>query len=60
MRELAGKDGVLDSMQTLSVQSEEPSEVEQRLPVEGKNQEKRESKISDKNVKVPYVWCLWC
>ena len=55
MRELAGKDGVLDSMQTLSVQSEEPSEVEQRLPVEGKNQEKRESKISDKNVKVPYV-----
>ena len=49
MRELVGKDGVLDSMQTASVQGEGPSEVERKLPVEGKNQEKRENKT---NVKV--------
>ena len=52
MRELVGKDGVLDSMQTASVQSEGPSEVELKLPVEGKNQEKRENKTNNANVKV--------
>ena len=52
MREFVGKDGVLDSMQTASVQSEGPSEVELMLPVEGKNQEKRENKTNSTNVKV--------
>jgi hypothetical protein len=52
LRELAGKDGVLDSMQTISVQSEAPSEAELRLTVEAKSRDKKENKLTDGNIKV--------
>lgn len=52
MRELAGKEGALDPSQAGSVQSEVASEVELRLPVEGKNQGKTDSKLIDANLKV--------
>ncbi len=47
---MVGKDGVLDSMQTVSVQSEAPSEADLRVPVEGK--EKKENKLTEGNNKV--------
>ena len=47
---MAGKDGVLDSIQTASLQSEVASEV--RVPVVGKTMEKKENKTAIENHKV--------
>lgn len=53
LRELAGKDGVLDSMQTVSVQSDAPLEAELGLPVEMKSHDQKGgSKLNDGNLKV--------
>ena len=49
LREMAGKEGVLDSMQTPSIQSEVASEVEPRGAVEVTSQDK---KLQDGNIKV--------